>query len=135
MTKTKFFTQYTRPPRKGWTSDLDSCTIPVQAKTIRELHEKYTRGTLSSNVVFETRYDEVDAPFDAPLSPDRLHHRDPVDVQSQMETVNQYVENEIDKAKEKVKSYAKKHSKLSEKQAKNATTTTTNDDDDANVTK
>ena len=122
----KFYTNYNRPPCNGWTSELDSCTIPVQGKTIRELHQKYTRGTIDVHAsVYKGLYDEKDAPFDAPLTADRLHQTDPVDIDANNEVIDAYIKEQTAKANEKVIKYNYKKEQDNKKHA----TTTTNDDD------
>lgn len=101
----------------GWSTDLPSMCLPDESLTLRELANRYSRGTIGS-VMLNGKYDDDEAPFDAPLTPDRLNLSDPVDMQEQMSTVNNYVENVLSEA----------NTKLSKANNKKNNATTINDD-------
>lgn len=105
---------YKFQPNKQYKSELPNMALPDESYSLRDLQEKYTRGTIS-NVVLDGKYDDDESPLDAPLTPDRLNLTDPVDVERQkqvidgyIESVNQEVNEKLNKAKAKQEAKANK---------------------------
>lgn len=112
----KVQTQWTYKFQKNlqYKSELPNMALPDESYSLRDLQEKYTRGTIS-NVVLDGKYDDDESPLEAPLTPDRLNLTDPVDVERQkqvidgyIESVNQEVTEKLNKAKAKAEAKATK---------------------------
>lgn len=120
-------------PSDGWTSSLPSETVPTEGKTLRELQDKYSRVGLSSQMSdYKTPlYDDPNAPFDAPLTPDRLNLSDPVDVDSALSDIDSYVSDVNEHATSLINASRNKSSvpNVSSKLPNDNVTTTINDDD------
>lgn len=110
----------------GYSSDLPNMALPDESYTLRDLQNKYSTGTIQS-VVLQGQYDDPDAPLDAPLTPDRLHLTDPVDVDRQKKVIDEYIQDTTEKVNKKLNDYKDKQAS-EHKQANNNDATTTNDD-------
>lgn len=105
---------YKFQPNNQYKSELPNMALPDESYSLRDLQEKYTRGTIS-NLVLDGKYDDDESPLEAPLTPDRLNLTDPVDVERQkqvidgyIESVNQEVTEKLNKAKAKAEAKATK---------------------------
>lgn len=123
--KMKVLTQWTYKfqPNQQYKSELPNMALPDESYSLRDLQEKYTRGTIS-NVVMDGKYDDDESPLEAPLTPDRLNLTDPVDVERQKQVIDGYIESVNQEVTEKLNKAAKKQ----EAKATSQNATTTNDD-------
>lgn len=125
----KVLTQWTYKfqANKQYKSELPNMALPDESYSLRDLQEKYTRGTIS-NVVLDGKYDDDESPLEAPLTPDRLNLTDPVDVERQKQVIDGYIESVNHEVTEKLnKSKAKAEAKATKLDA------TTIDDDASKV--
>lgn len=114
----KIISQFNYPKDlyKGQDNFTQNLCVPDNSKTLRELYSKYSIGS-SDNSYREGYYDDDNAPFDAPLAPNRMGYTDPVDVQSHIDNVvKPYIDNVESEVNSKVSRYKKDNT------TKNATT-------------
>lgn len=93
---------YKFQPNNHYKSELPNMALPDESYSLRDLQEKYTRGTIS-NVVLDGKYDDDESPLEAPLTPDRLNLTDPVDVERQKQVIDGYIESVNQEVSEKLK--------------------------------
>lgn len=93
---------YKFQPNNQYKSELPNMALPDESYSLRDLQEKYTRGTIS-NVVLDGKYDDDESPLEAPLTPDRLNLTDPVDVERQKQVIDGYIESVNQEVSEKLK--------------------------------
>lgn len=65
MKKVKLFTAYNAPKKEGEKNDLPSKTIPSKSLTVRQIFERYSKGTLDVPRKQEIFMDDDEDDFDA----------------------------------------------------------------------
>lgn len=106
----KIISQFNYPKDlyKGQDNFIHNLCVPDNSKTLRELYAKYSIGNSDSSYR-EGFYDDENAPFDAPLAPNRLGLTDPVDVQEHVENVvKPYIDSVESRVNTKVEDYKRK---------------------------
>lgn len=127
----KIISQFNYPKDlyKGQDNFIQNLCVPDNSKTLRELYAKYSIGSSDSSYR-EGFYDDDNAPFDAPLAPNRLGLTDPVDVQEHVENVvKPYIDSVESRVNSKVEDYKRKTKKQRDNELDDDATKSKLDDD------
>lgn len=126
----KIISQFNYPKDlyKGQDNFSQNLCVPDNSKTLRELYAKYSIGSSDSSYR-EGYYDDDNAPFDAPLAPNRMGYTDPVDVQTHIDdVVKPYIDSVESVSKSKIEDYKTKNKRRDNDSNDDATNNRSTDD-------